>query len=52
MLNHSLKDNEYKSVIISGLAVLGIQDNDRWLDIEDYTLKYLAVIKLARLMVV
>src|SRR5580698_10665273 len=52
LLNHPLKDNEYKSAIISGLAVLGIQDNDGWLDAEDYTLKYSAVIKLARLMVV
>ncbi len=38
--------------MISGLAVLGIQEDDRWLDIEDYTPKYSAVIKLAWLMVV
>jgi hypothetical protein len=52
LLNYLLKDNKYKSAIISGLAVLGIRDNDRWLDAEDYTLKYLAVIKLAKLIVV
>ena len=52
LLNHPLKDDEYKSAIISGLAVLGIQDDDGWLDAEDYTPKYSAVIKLARLMVV
>ena len=52
LLNHPLKDNEYKSAIISGLAVLGIRDDDGWLDAEDYTPKYSAVIKLARLMVV
>jgi len=28
LLNHPLKDNEYRSAIISGLAVLGIRDND------------------------
>ena len=52
LLNHPLKDDEYKSAIISGLAVLGIQDDEGWLDAEDYTPKYSAVIKLARLMVV
>lgn len=48
LLNHLLQDNEYKSAIISGLAVLGIRDDDRWLDVEDYTPKYSAVIKLTR----
>jgi hypothetical protein len=52
LLNHPLKDNEYKSAIISGLAVLGIWDDNEWLDAEDYTLKYSAVIKLARIIVV
>ncbi|KFY68109.1 hypothetical protein V496_01286 [Pseudogymnoascus sp. VKM F-4515 (FW-2607)] len=45
-------NNEYKSVIISGLAVLGIRNNDGWLNAEDYTSKYSAVAKLARMMVV
>ncbi|KFY90055.1 hypothetical protein V500_05319, partial [Pseudogymnoascus sp. VKM F-4518 (FW-2643)] len=52
LLNHPLQDNEYKSVIISGLAVLGIRDDDGWLSAEDYTSKYSAIAKLARLMVV
>ncbi|KFZ17490.1 hypothetical protein V501_01694, partial [Pseudogymnoascus sp. VKM F-4519 (FW-2642)] len=52
LLNHPLQDNEYKSVIISGLAVLGIRDDDGWLNAEDYTSKYSAVAKLARMMVV
>jgi len=39
-------------VLISRLAVLGIQEDDGWLDAEDYTPKYSAVIKLARLIVV
>jgi len=52
LLNQPLQDNEYKSVLISGLAVLGMQEDEGWLDAEDYTPKYSAVIKLARLMVV
>ena len=28
LLNYLLQDNEYKSAIISGLAVLGIRDDD------------------------
>ena len=30
LLNHPLQDNEYKSVIISRLVVLGIRDDDGW----------------------
>ena len=52
LLDHPLQDNEYKSVLISGLAALGLREDDGWLDAEDYTPKYSAVIKLARLMVI
>jgi RecQ family ATP-dependent DNA helicase len=52
LLNHPLQDNEYQNVIISGLAIMGIRDDDGWLDADDYTPKYSAIIKLARLMVV
>jgi RecQ family ATP-dependent DNA helicase len=52
LLNQPLQDDEYKSVLISGLAMLGMREDDGWLDAEDYTPKYSAVIKLARLMVV
>lgn len=52
LLNQPLQDNEYKSALISGLAVLGMREDDGWLDAEDYTPKYSAVIKLARLMMV
>ena len=52
MLNQPLQDNEYKSVVISGMAVLGMREDEGWLDAEDYTPKYSAVIKLARLMVI
>ena len=52
LLNYLLQDNEYKSVIISGLAVLDICNNDRWLNAEDYMSKYSAVAKLACIIVV
>ncbi|KAG9241064.1 hypothetical protein BJ878DRAFT_428921, partial [Calycina marina] len=52
LLDHPLQDNEYKSAIISGLAVLGMRKDEGWLDAEEYTPKYSAVIKMARLMVV
>ena len=52
LLDHPLQDDEYKSAIISGLAVLMIKGEKGWQDAEDFTTKYSAVIKLARLMVV
>jgi hypothetical protein len=39
-------------VLISRLVILGIREDGGWLDAEDYTPKYSAVIKLAHLMVV
>ena len=52
LLNHPLGDSEYKNVIISGMAVLGMREDTGWLEADEYTTKYSAVIKLARLMVV
>lgn len=52
LLDYDLVDNEYQSVIISGLAVLGVREDKGQENPEDYTLKLLAIIKLARLMVV
>lgn len=52
LLDRPLQDNEYKSAIISGLAVLIIKGEKGWHDAEDFTTKYSAVIKLARLIVV
>ena len=52
LLNHELGDDEYESVIISGLAVLGFRDDGGWLNAEDYTTKYLGFIKVARMLVV
>ena len=52
LLNHELGDDEYESVIISGLAVLGFRDNGGWLNAEDYTTKYSGVIKIAQMLVI
>jgi len=46
LLNHSIGANEYESAIISGLAVLGIREDGKWYDAEDYTTKYSAIHKL------
>jgi hypothetical protein len=52
LLNHELGDDEYESVIISGLAVMGFRDDGGWLNAEDYTTKYSGIIKIARMLVV
>jgi hypothetical protein len=52
LLNHELIDDEYESVIISGLAVLGFQGDGGWLNAEDYTTKYSGFIKVARMLVI
>jgi hypothetical protein len=52
LLNYELGDDEYESVIISGLAVIGFQDDGGWLNVEDYTTKYLGIIKVIRMLVV
>lgn len=52
LLDHRLVGNEYDSVIISGLAVLGIAEDGSWIEACNYTPIYSAVIKLARLMVI
>ncbi|KAF4411271.1 atp dependent dna helicase, partial [Fusarium austroafricanum] len=52
LLDHRLTAGEYRSGIISGLAVLGIRKDGGWVDVMDYTPMYSAVIKVARAMVV
>jgi hypothetical protein len=52
LLNHELGDDEYESVIISRLAVIGFRDDGGWLNIEDYTTKYSGIIKVIRMLVV
>ena len=51
LLNHKLGNDEYKSVIISGMVVLGFCDDRGWLNAKDYTTKYLGVIKIAYILV-
>ncbi|MDB5910917.1 MAG: hypothetical protein JWP34_5031, partial [Massilia sp.] len=50
--DHALKDSHYESVIISGLAVMGIREDGGWVPAQDYTQIYSAVIKVLRLLVV
>jgi hypothetical protein len=52
LLDHNLVDNEYKSPVISGLAVMGVREDKGWDAPEDYTPKLSGIIKLARLMVI
>jgi hypothetical protein len=51
LLDNQFGDAQYQSAVISGLAVLGLHEGGRWANVEDYTPKLSAVIKLARLMV-
>ncbi|KAK3304929.1 uncharacterized protein B0T15DRAFT_495343 [Chaetomium strumarium] len=50
--DHPYKDTPYESALISRLAVLGIREDDGWAGPGDFTPKYSAVIKIARMLVV
>ncbi|KAF5487470.1 hypothetical protein CGCS363_v013910 [Colletotrichum siamense] len=52
MLDHQLKGGDYSSALLSALAVMGIAENGGWVQITDYTTKYSAVIKIARMLVI
>jgi hypothetical protein len=39
-------------MLINGLTILGMREDNKWLNAKDYTLKYLTIIKLAWLMVI
>ncbi|KAK1446545.1 hypothetical protein CMEL01_16820, partial [Colletotrichum melonis] len=52
MLDHQLRKGHYDNALVSALAVMGIRDDGGWIDITDYTTKYSAVIKVARMLVV
>jgi RecQ family ATP-dependent DNA helicase len=52
LLDHNLTHSEYESVVISALAVMGMREDGGWLGAEDYTPKYSAVIKVARMLVI
>lgn len=51
-LDHQMKQGQYDSTIISGLAVMGLRDDGGWMEAVDYTPIYSAVIKVARMLVV
>ncbi|KAF4921051.1 ATP-dependent DNA helicase Q-like 3 [Colletotrichum fructicola] len=52
MLDHQLKGGDYSSALLSALAVMGIAENGGWVQITDYTTKYSAVIRIARMLVI
>ncbi|KAF5483092.1 hypothetical protein CGCA056_v015150 [Colletotrichum aenigma] len=52
MLDHQLKGGDYSSALLSALAVMGIAENGGWVQITDYTTKYSAVVKVARMLVI
>jgi hypothetical protein len=47
LLDHQLGDNEYDSVLISGLAVIGMRDRGGWLTAADSVGIYSSFIKIA-----
>jgi hypothetical protein len=51
ILNHSLGDHQYDSVLISTLAVMGVREDGGWQTALDYTPVLSAVIKVARIVV-
>jgi hypothetical protein len=52
MLDDQFKQGHYDSIVLSGLAVMGIREDGGWVDAMDYTTNYSAVIKVARMLVV
>ncbi|KAF5512737.1 hypothetical protein CGCA056_v012739 [Colletotrichum aenigma] len=52
MLDHQLKGGDYSSALLSALAVIGIAEDSGWVQITDYTTKYSAVVKVARMLVI
>lgn len=52
LLDHRLHRDAYENVVISRLSVLRIREGGGWLKATEYTTIYLAVVKLARALVV
>lgn len=50
--DQEFKHTHYENAIISGLAVMGLRDDGGWVDANDYTPIYSAVIKVVRMLVV
>jgi hypothetical protein len=51
LLNHKLKDNEYKSALVSATAVLGVDAENGWQRPQSYTPKLSAIVTVSRMLV-
>ena len=51
LLDHSLKDNEYRSVLVSAAAVLGVDGDRGWKDPLVYTPTISAIVTVAKMLV-
>jgi RecQ family ATP-dependent DNA helicase len=52
LLDHQIRGNEFESGILSGLAVLGLDPDNGWVNALNYTPILSAVVKIARILVV
>ncbi|KAF5574050.1 uncharacterized protein FSUBG_14077 [Fusarium subglutinans] len=52
ILDHQFKQSHYDSIVLSALAIMGINEDGGWIEPTDYTPKYSGVIKVARMLVV
>ena len=52
LLDHNLTHSKYESVVISGLAMMGMREDEGWLSAGDYTPKYSAFIKIAQMLII
>jgi superfamily II DNA helicase RecQ len=51
LLDHKLKDNEYKSALVSATAVLGVDADNGWQRPQSYTPKLSAIVTVSRMLV-
>ncbi|KAL6401286.1 hypothetical protein AUP68_15154 [Ilyonectria robusta] len=51
MLDYQFKQSHYDSIVLSGLAIMGIDGKGKWIELAEYTPKYSGVIKVARMLV-
>lgn len=52
LLDQDLKDNQYRSILVSALAVLSVEEDGSYGDLEDFLPRVSGVIKFARLAVI
>ena len=51
LLDHNLKDNEYRSAFVSASAILGVDNIRGWKDLLIYTPTMSAIITVAKILV-